>query len=787
MSAAILPVKTNPLLNAALAYAQLGWHILPCWWVTEAGACACGKSDCKTPGKHPIHAIAPFGQKNATTDEALLKNWWARYPQANVAVYLEPSGLCGVDIDPRNGGLDTIDMLEAEHGPIYSDVLQYSGGGGEHRIFLKPADGGQLPGKLGQGVDLKLNGYLMLEPSNHESGQLYGWEASSDPRDGVIPSPLPDWMRNMATPRTSVEYDPADASGRFIRITPAQQQEILQALDAIPADDRDTWLQVGMALQSTGGDQWAFLTWDHWSQKSAKYDPVDQIRVWRSLKGRGLDGVTYKTIFELAKQQGVVVMPMPPIAAPVAVEPAMLERGEVADGVRIAQAEIIGTPPELLTPPGVLGVMAGWINATSYQPQPQFAVQAALAFASAVLGRRFTTTSQNWPPLYFLNIGKTGTGKEHAKAAIEQMLEACGLHHLIGPSGYTSLAGVHSALHEQPCHVAVVDEFHRVLEAATAHNSNQHGMVRTLIEVWGRADGILRPQGYSTVGMSKNDAKALADRMVINPSLTLLAMAVPDFWEKVGSAAARDGFLNRFLVVESDLGRRPMQDVTRTPVPEAIVNWVTDMRSRYTGLVDIDKVSNIAPDPVVMDFTPQALALLRDFDLERIALMNANDADGLADMFSRMREISMRISLIVALACGNSQIEEQDVRWAIQYARTYTMQTVAKLKAHLADSAFEAVKNQVMSLLLTAGGHGMTQREINRSSRKFRALPHRQQMEVLASLRAVEQAMEITTQPASGRGKPRTAWVATEYAPATYSGNNVNNADTRQTSREEEE
>lgn len=138
----------HEMIEAALSYARLGWHVFPCWWV-EDGRCACGNPECKSPGKHPIGQVVPGGQNNATTDEATIRAWWGRYPKANIAVNLRASGLCAIDVDPRNGGLETVDQVEGRYGKVESDVMQFTGGGGWHAVFQLPADVLALPGKLG--------------------------------------------------------------------------------------------------------------------------------------------------------------------------------------------------------------------------------------------------------------------------------------------------------------------------------------------------------------------------------------------------------------------------------------------------------------------------------------------------------------------------------------------------------------------------------------------------------------------------------------------------------------
>lgn len=735
----VIPMHNNPLLSAALAYASLGWHIFPCWWIKDDGRCACGNPQCKSPGKHPISKAAPWGQNNATTDPDTIRQWWTQFPQANIAVFLDRSGLCAIDIDPRNGGLETMDLIEAQYGPLASDLTQYTGGGGEHRVFLRPTMG-SLPGKLGPGVDVKLNGYIMLEPSNHASGRQYSWEASSDPRDGIMASPLPDWLRDLAMQRVTAPPVQGPAEGRVLHITAEQQAELVEALKVIDADDRDTWLKVGMALQSTGDQQWAFDTWTNWSMTSGKYDPVDQLRVWRSIKAKGLDGITYRTVFELAKQQGKVVLPTASVesilfdaTAIVAGQngwnggvppPSDGEGGDSGEGedegggdddgmglspasLQIVHEEMPEVPAHLmLPPPGALRDAVLWINETSPKPQPLFAVQAAIAFAGTVVGRRFCTDNDNFASLFLLNIGQSGSGKEYARTAVDKLLTACDLTHLIGPGGYTSASGALSALLSQPNHVSVLDEFHRVLELASLkNNGNLKSMLTFLMTAWGMLHSVVRPQAHSTLGMSQREIQTLKERTVHKPAIMLLCMAVPDFWEKVGTAAVRDGFLNRFLIVESDVGRQVSNFVPRKGVPASLIEWAASIRGRYTSTVDPDMTANLDIEPVVMPLTDTARRAFGAFEAACMTgeLARIADEAGVVEIVNRSNEIAMRLALILALSREAYQVDAQDAQWAIDYVRCHALRTIYRLKHCVADSEFAAACKQVYSVLARRG------------------------------------------------------------------------------------
>lgn len=744
----VLPFASATRKDYALKYAAMGWRVFPLWWVNEDGKCACGQPGCGTekignPGKHP-HRLARNGQMAATTDANLISQWWSIEPRANIGVQLSESGLCAIDIDPRNGGLETIEDIEAMHGPLQSDVLQWTGGGGEHRVFLKPA--GQLPGTLGPGIDVKLNGYIVVEPSNHISGGGYEWEESSNPLRGIAPSPLPDWLRDMAATRATL---PVTHSAGLRSVTDAQVAELRDALTYISADSRDTWVKAGMALHSLG--QIGFTLWDEYSQSSDKYRPADSSRVWRSF-ARGT-AVNFETVFYMAAQAGWV-NPMAGINEPE--QPPVFEAADITLPPPVTHDM---QAPEFRLP-GVLGLVQDWVDATARKPQPAFAVQTALAFAATVLGRRYVTCQRNWPSLYFLNVGKSASGKEHAKWALEHLLEACSLPQLIGPGGYTSDSGVLSALHRQPSHLGIIDEFGKVLEAASIKGAARpQSTMRMLMEVWARADGAVRPQGYSTFGMSAADAQRSEQRTIRNPALTLMTMTTPDsFFETIGSSAARDGFLNRFLIVESEIGRQVGRRVAQPVVPSIVTDWVQAARDEARVITE---AADLMAAPVIVPFTEQALQLVDDYSAECIASMDAFDQAGLAEMFGRCAEVAMRVALLLAVGTRSRHVESSHVDWARQYVSHHALRTVERLRDSVADSEFQAAKLQVLACIRNAGPRGMTERDLGKSSRKFAAMNQRGQVDVLNSLAFTGDILRVNVPSLSGRGRPRAAYVVT--------------------------
>jgi hypothetical protein len=91
------------MMKVALWYASRGHRVFPLHYPARGLDaklwCSCGKADCSSKAKHPR---TEHGVKDATTDEALIKKWWKRWPEANIGIALG-DGVFVLDVDPRAG------------------------------------------------------------------------------------------------------------------------------------------------------------------------------------------------------------------------------------------------------------------------------------------------------------------------------------------------------------------------------------------------------------------------------------------------------------------------------------------------------------------------------------------------------------------------------------------------------------------------------------------------------------------------------------------------------------
>jgi putative DNA primase/helicase len=165
--------KPTPL-EFALRAAERGWPVLPLYSV-EDGECTCGIQDCSKAGKHPFTS---HGVKDATTDKNQIRAWWRENPNANIGIATgTTSKLVVLDIDPRNGGDESLRQLEEECGALPNCPTVLTGGGGKHFYFRLPS-GVAVKSKRGlrPGIDVCAEGsYVVAVGSTHKSGGGYSW------------------------------------------------------------------------------------------------------------------------------------------------------------------------------------------------------------------------------------------------------------------------------------------------------------------------------------------------------------------------------------------------------------------------------------------------------------------------------------------------------------------------------------------------------------------------------------------------------------------------------------
>lgn len=292
----------NTMKAWAVRYVMAGWRVLP---LVPGGKApripsAHGKNDplrgvCKGECGKPGHGV-----HDATDDLEVIKDWWNKWPTANIGLALG-NDLVALDLDPRNGGdLAHLDRLQLD--PAGATTAR-TGGGGWHVIYHKP------PSKTFMSHVPRLDGldvltgdrYIVAAPSI-VAGNRYEW--IRDPFD-YPPARMPLSVAERLEERRQTPQDApgtAKAAGGG-RYDLQDVERMLAALDPWQ-DGYDWWVSMGMAVHSEYPGADGLAVWESWADGK----PGECAKKWQSFRK---SGVTLGTLVHHAKLAGWQPDPKP--------------------------------------------------------------------------------------------------------------------------------------------------------------------------------------------------------------------------------------------------------------------------------------------------------------------------------------------------------------------------------------------------------------------------------------------------------------------------------------------
>jgi putative DNA primase/helicase len=181
------------MIDAALEYIQQGFSVFPCCW-PSTGQCACGRNhQGRNIGKVPL---TEHGLKDATCLEITVREYWTRWPDANIGGAISGDKFV-LDNDREKNGYDSLGILQTRHGALTETRLHTTGNLGQHYIYSTQVPIRNTVRVDGlDGLDIRgYGGYIILPPSLHRTGNRY---VLSHVWDGPV-MPAPAWLVELCT------------------------------------------------------------------------------------------------------------------------------------------------------------------------------------------------------------------------------------------------------------------------------------------------------------------------------------------------------------------------------------------------------------------------------------------------------------------------------------------------------------------------------------------------------------------------------------------------------------
>jgi hypothetical protein len=182
---------SNPILEAALAYAKRGWHVFP------------------TRNKIPT---TRHGLKDATTDPEQIKKWFANPKDMQISIATgDNSKLFVLDLDNKNG-VNGIQAYIDKYGELPKTLQQRTPNNGMHLLFTysptKSFEPRNTKDRLGKGIETKGNGgSVVIAPSKG-----YMWDCSIKQLLPVPPEIIKDLAPEPQASRPAIDAIPCGSA-----------------------------------------------------------------------------------------------------------------------------------------------------------------------------------------------------------------------------------------------------------------------------------------------------------------------------------------------------------------------------------------------------------------------------------------------------------------------------------------------------------------------------------------------------------------------------------------------
>jgi len=727
--------SNGQLLEAALAYARLGYPVFPC----------------APGGKTPI---TKHGCKDATTDEKQVEAWWRQTPNANIG--LGTTGLLVIDVD---GAENPWLADEPEKARTFAGTaLSLTPRGGRHHVFRQPPgrSWGNTLGKLAPKVDTRGNGGYIVAPPSVVDGKSYRWAegAGLDRPPGELPEP-PGWLAAVfdnGRTRTTRQLRIVQASGDV-------EVRALAYLDSMPpaisgqGGHNATYAAATALVHGFGlpQDRALELLLSHynprcqppWTEKELRHKvedaaakPHDFPFGWlRDQEIDVSDGVDLSAL--LAKSTSCAVPPD--------------GKDETAPSPSLADPGPL--PDELLRVPGFVSEVMDHCLEISPYPNVVMAFCGALALQAFLAGRKVRDPGDNRTNIYLLALAHSSAGKDHPRKLNMQIAHQIGLADSVGV-GYASGEGIQDALFLTPCMLFQTDEIDGILQQINkAKDARHEAIMSTLLTIYSTSNSVFpmrRKAGKESPGV------------IDQPCLSLFGTAIPNhYYGALSERMLTNGFFARMLVLESKPRQRGQEPRILGIPPRVIATakWWADF---HPGTGNLE---NWHPVPRIVEQTEEAKGVLVEARLEAedeyARAEEKGDPVG-TTVWGRVSEQTRKLALIHAVSENHEspRIGLAAVEWATRFVMHQTRRMLFMARSHVAVNPFHADCLKAMQMLRAAPGkmlsHSKLLKRMKMDARSFQEL-------VSTLLQQGDIAIEQSPQVGHG-GRPTLEYRLTEQA-----------------------
>lgn len=317
-------------------------------------------------------------------------------------------------------------------------------------------------------------------------------------------------------------------------------------------------------------------------------------------------------------------------------------------------------------PPGFAGKIAQFIYQSAPRPVKEVAIVATLGLLAGICGKAWHVP-QSGLNVYIILIARSAIGKEAMHSGISAIVKAAleKMPHFSNFINFTEFASGPALMKEcagNPSFVNVSGEWGRRLRRLAVSDDKDGPLttLRTQMTNLYQKSGPMAVVGG--IGYSNKDNNIAS---VSGVAYSMIGESTPGtFYEALTEGMMEDGFLSRFLIIEYDGKRPPMNQRQVLRPDESLTEALVRLATHAQSL-------NITNNSQLLLRTEESAVLLSEFERECDKEINSTTDESRRQMWNRAGLKVLRVAGLLAVADNyiNPCIDKSHVVWALDCVR----------------------------------------------------------------------------------------------------------------------
>ncbi len=360
----------------------------------------------------------------------------------------------------------------------------------------------------------------------------------------------------------------------------------------------------------------------------------------------------------------------------------------------VEKVSVVG--PSLATealdwPPGRAGELAQWLYSIAPRPVKEVAIITTLGILAGVFGR-YINVSKSGLNLYLVLVAKSGIGKEAMHTGTSRIVHEilCGVNKVDAVfdfSVYASGQALNKGIADKLTSINLCGEWGRLLQQM-ALDTGPAATLRTAMT------HLYQKSGYGNVvgGLSYSDKEKNTSK-TFGVCYSMMGETTPEtFYQALTDSMLSDGFLSRFVVIEYNGSRPPLNRDMDDPPPE----WMVPL---------FENIMNTCQDPgykpLAPTYEPGALEMLDEWGTAADALVNGEEFEGKRQAYSRSHLKMLKISALLAAVdsgAGFCHVTKEHAAWAMNVVKRDINTMLSKIDSGEVGNGDEARLRKVRTI-----------------------------------------------------------------------------------------